>query len=96
MEVLIWKCHKCKDVIVSKARQHHSMDLCKCKQAGVDLEEYYRRVMGSIKILKRLDDEVYAPNLELSLCWLNQFGGEMKDYHFDVLIKLVDEIWKQL
>jgi hypothetical protein len=41
--ILVWKCPKCNDVVVSKSNEHHKLDSCKCGSCYVDLEEYYFR-----------------------------------------------------
>jgi hypothetical protein len=96
MKVIVWKCHKCKEINVSRAREHHNMDICRCKQSGIDLEEYCTRIMGSVKILKKRDDSMYSPNTELSLCWLNQFGGQLNNEYYNQLKKIEKQIWTEL
>jgi len=75
MKVVIWKCKNCKRINVSYAREHHCMDMCFCKQSGMDLEYYRTRYLGEIKIIGKLDDEDYAPWIELSLGYMAQYGG---------------------
>lgn len=41
-----WMCRLCGDVIVSKSNIRHSMDFCRCRKTGVDLEEHYERWLG--------------------------------------------------
>lgn len=42
-----WRCPLCKDILVSDSKKRHTMDWCKCSQTGVDLEEYYCRIVGN-------------------------------------------------
>ena len=74
MKVIIWRCRTCGDVVVSYAREHHFMNYCECDGSGVDLEDYGCRMMGNPETLGLLDDDEYAPWLELSLGYLEQFG----------------------
>jgi len=50
---LIWKCKKCGDVQTSYSNRRHDMQMCKCGQSGVDLEEWYQRNIGSIEEVSR-------------------------------------------
>jgi hypothetical protein len=38
--IKVWRCNRCKDVVVSDSRRHHYLDMCKCKSCFMDLEQY--------------------------------------------------------
>lgn len=50
---LKWQCTHCNDIVTSYSHVRHSMDSCKCGKSAVDLEEFYMRVVGEIKEIKR-------------------------------------------
>ena len=50
---LIWKCRKCKDVVISYSNLRHDMNSCECGESHVDLEEFMQRNMGDIKEISR-------------------------------------------
>ena len=50
---LIWQCNNCKDVVVSYSNIRHQMDECDCGKSYVDLEQYYQRNGGSVKIISK-------------------------------------------
>lgn len=62
---LIWKCKKCGDILVSRSDKRHDMNVCKCGQSGVDLEQWYQRNMGSIEPLneKKIEDGKIIENI---------------------------------
>ena len=45
---LAWVCDKCNWLTVSDSIEHHTMNMCRCKDqhCGVDLEEYGCRYSG--------------------------------------------------
>jgi hypothetical protein len=51
--VIEWECSSCNGSYKSYSREHHKMDLCECKKSGVDLESYYCRMMGDVKVLRQ-------------------------------------------
>ena len=51
MVKMIWYCPKCNWVSVSDSEIHHCMEICKCGETGVDLEEYGQRTMGTEPIV---------------------------------------------
>ena len=53
-KIIEWKCPHCKDKIKSHSKEHHKMDMCKCKKSGIDLEEHYCRIIGDAKIIKEV------------------------------------------
>lgn len=50
--ILKWKCTKCGDVQKSYSDRRWDMNMCKCGESGVDLEEGYSRYLGHVKVLK--------------------------------------------
>ena len=50
---LTWGCTKCGDTVESYSNRRWDMDMCKCKESAVDLEEFYQRNMGYVKEIKR-------------------------------------------
>ena len=64
MNVIVWKCDKCGDVVVSHAREHHNMNSCKCGESFMDLEKWGCR-QTQLTILKLLNDDEYPINLEM-------------------------------
>lgn len=79
MESIIWSCPHCKEVRVSFSREPHSMNICKCGKSGMDLEEWYNRVMGGCKELITFNDDDYPFGLELFTCCKEQ-GFNYWDY----------------
>jgi hypothetical protein len=73
MKSIIWQCPICGDIQVSHSREHHNMNICKCNNSGVDLEEYYWRVIWDIIVLKEFDDDEFPFGLELYHDILEQF-----------------------
>ena len=86
MKVIIWSCKFCKDIVVSHARSHHTLDECKCGDSFMDLEDYCCR-QTDLKILKELDDDDYAIGLELTVCYNHQFD----EYE---MLSEEDQIWE--
>jgi hypothetical protein len=43
---IYWKCKKCESHHKSDKKKRWSMDMCKCKESGVDAEEWYSRWLG--------------------------------------------------
>ena len=43
---LIWRCKKCKDVVISYSHLRHEMNYCECGESAIDLEEHYQRTLG--------------------------------------------------
>lgn len=56
---LIWKCKKCKDVVISYSHLRHDMNYCDCGGSAVDLEKFYQRGMGEVKEISR---KIYKDN----------------------------------
>jgi hypothetical protein len=50
-----WECVSCGKQHESYSSKRWDMQVCECGNSGYDLEEYYSRVMGKVKIIK---DEV--------------------------------------
>lgn len=48
---MTWKCTKCNDICISHSGIRHEMNICKCGEAGVDLEEFYTRTFGKIDVI---------------------------------------------
>lgn len=46
----IWKCVKCSDKVISYSDEQHTMNVCKCNESTVDMEEHYCRTQGEIEI----------------------------------------------
>ena len=44
MTIIIWKCKKCESIQVSNSKIRHQMNFCKCRNIGLDLEEWFSRV----------------------------------------------------
>lgn len=108
MEIIIWKCKSCKDVVVSYAREHHVMDECKCGDSFMDLEDYGCR-QTELETLGELDDSDYAIALEIRMNYSLQIGeyeqlegenrkielmlyGRNKNYILDIHTKLLRQI----
>lgn len=56
----IWQCGECKDIVISYSHLRHDMNYCDCSRSGVDLEQWYCRSTGPVKILsikKYVDDK---------------------------------------
>jgi len=53
---IIWKCKLCNSIQESSSSISHMMDVCKCKQSTMDLEEGYSRSSGDIEIIKISED----------------------------------------
>lgn len=49
---ITWECVNCGKQHESFSDRKWDMQVCECGQSGLDLEEYYSRVMGEIKIIK--------------------------------------------
>jgi len=49
---ITWKCGVCDSIQESYSNRRWDMDICKCGQSGMDLEESYSRQMGEIIIVK--------------------------------------------
>ncbi len=47
-----WECGKCGSVQESYSDRRWEMDVCECGHSGYDLEMWYSRSMGAVKILK--------------------------------------------
>lgn len=47
-----WECGFCGENHVSLSNKRWEMQVCECGKSGLDLEEFYSRVMGKVKILK--------------------------------------------
>ena len=75
MEVIVWQCKSCKDIVVSYAREHHVSNKCKCGKSFMDLEDYGCRGT-ELKTLGELDDDDYAINLEL----ITNYGLQIGEY----------------
>lgn len=49
-----WMCNVCQDINISDSSLRHDMNMCKCGEAGYDLEKYYSRSLGDLSILRRV------------------------------------------
>lgn len=49
---ITWKCGLCYSIQESFSNRRWDMDVCKCGQSGMDLEEFYSREMGKVIIIK--------------------------------------------
>ena len=47
-----WDCLSCNKQHESQSNKRWDMQVCECGKSGYDLEEYYARTMGEIKIIK--------------------------------------------
>jgi len=47
-----WECVSCKKQHESYSNKRWNMQVCECGKSGYDLEEFYSRTMGEIKIIK--------------------------------------------
>ncbi len=47
-----WECGKCGSQQVSYSDRRWEMDSCECGAAGYDLEAWYARTVGPVKIIK--------------------------------------------
>lgn len=50
---LTWKCGKCGDIVESYSFKRWDMDVCKCGESGIDLEDWYQRNFGCPVEIKR-------------------------------------------
>lgn len=55
---ITWKCKKCEDVRESYSWKRWEMDICRCGESGIDLEEWYMRSMGCPEIIKREETQI--------------------------------------
>ena len=44
--IIVWYCPKCNWVCISNSKIRHCMDVCRCRETSLDLEEGYSRVTG--------------------------------------------------
>lgn len=56
---VIWECLNCHRRHESYSNQRWNMQVCECGKSGYDLEEYYSRTMGKLKVIKieEINDE---------------------------------------
>lgn len=54
--IIKWECPHCKSKHKSYSKEHHKLNMCKCKKSGIDLEEHYCRIIGDAKIIKESKD----------------------------------------
>lgn len=54
---VVWECQNCNKQHESTSETRWDMQVCGCGQSGYDLEEFYSRIMGDIKIIK---EETYT------------------------------------
>ena len=47
-----WECGSCNKQYESFSNKRWDMQVCECGKSGYDLEEYYARTMGNVKVLK--------------------------------------------
>jgi hypothetical protein len=47
-----WECGHCNKIHESVSNKRWDMQVCECGKSGYDIEEYYSRTMGEIKIIK--------------------------------------------
>lgn len=47
-----WECGNCGNQHESYSNRRWDMQVCECGKSGLDLEEFYSRTMGEIKIIK--------------------------------------------
>jgi len=47
-----WECVSCGNQHESYSNRRWDMQVCECGKSGLDLEEFYSRTMGEIKIVK--------------------------------------------
>ncbi len=48
---MTWQCEICGSKQISRDSEKHTMDWCECKRSAVDLEKYYTRTVGKLKVL---------------------------------------------
>ena len=46
-----WECGECKTQHESFSNRRWDMQICDCGKSGYDLEEYYSKTMGSVKLI---------------------------------------------
>jgi hypothetical protein len=49
---VIWECGECGNLHESFSNKRWDMQVCECGASGYDLEEFYSRTMGPVKIIK--------------------------------------------
>lgn len=47
-----WECVSCGKQHESYSNRRWEMQICECGKSGLDLEEFYSRTMGKIRIIK--------------------------------------------
>ncbi len=57
---ITWECELCNSVQTSYSNKRWDMDVCECGKSGYDLEEWYSRTMGKIKIIseEKIDETI--------------------------------------
>ena len=80
--IMIWQCSECKSIQYSNSFEHHTMNYCKCGKSAIDLETYGCRLLGSPKILKKMNG--YFD--ELVICLREQGYKEL-------FVNMEDKIW---
>lgn len=61
-DLVYWECGSCGKVHSSNPEKRHSMDWCPCGQSAVDAEEFYSRMLGSVKIISKEEYEEIKQN----------------------------------
>ena len=54
----IYKCGDCGEFFSARLRRHYMYYCTDCKQSGVDIEEYYSRMIGNPIFIKKIRIDV--------------------------------------
>jgi hypothetical protein len=53
-----WECNECNKLHESYSNKRWDMQVCECGKTGYDLEEFYSRIMGNVKVIKEETFEI--------------------------------------